>query len=187
MLSTLQGRRARITVAGNANFIPIRIINTQGTEAVALFDHRNDQAPTTNFLVESFTGNSHIIFPARPADTSPPQAIAFSIAGKTVESPTECDLSLLHEKLPITLKFKFRKTKTFAIAGGDLGMAILLDEKIPPQSKIEVTITEDNRSIETEGFITHLIPRGNSFLAIYRFNGLPRVTTMYWSRILKAG
>lgn len=187
MLSSLQGRRARITVAGNANFIPIKIINTQGNEAVALFEHRNDQAPTTPFLVESFNNNSHLIFPARPAESSPPQAIAFTLAGNSISSPTDCDLAILHEKIPIEIKFKFKKTKTFAIAGGDQGMAILLDQEIPPQSKVEVTITEDDHSIETEGFITHSIPRGKGFLAIYRFNGLPRVTMMYWSRILKAG
>ncbi|MFM9872817.1 MAG: hypothetical protein ACKVQS_05055 [Fimbriimonadaceae bacterium] len=187
MLSSLQGRRARLTVAGNANYIPIKIVNANGIEAVAIFEHRSDTAPTTQFLVESFTKSSHVIFPARPAESSPPQAIAFSVAGKSVESPTECDLALLHEKLPVEVKFKFKKRKTFVIAGGELGMAILLDEEIPPQSKIEVTITEDEHSIQTEGFITHSIPRGKGFLAIYRFSVLPRVTMMYWSRILKAG
>jgi|GEM_PF-5749511 len=187
MLSQLQGKRARVTVAENGEIIPIKIINSNERQAVATFEHRTFQVPQGAFLVESFTGKSHVIFSARAAEISPAQAIAFNITGKAIESPTECELTLLSEKLPVELKYKFKKTKTFVIAGGEQGMAILLDQEIPPQSKIELTIVEDDRSIETEGYITHSISRGKGFLAIYRFTVLPRVTMMYWNRILKAG
>ncbi len=187
MLSKLQGKRARVTVAESGEIIPIKIINTNDKDAVATFEQRGTAIPNGTFLVESFTQETHIIFSASASEKSPSNAIAFSLTGKTIESPTECDLALLNEKLQVELKFKFKKTKTFVIAGGEQGMAILLDQEIPPQSKIELTIVEEDRSIQTEGYITHSIPRGKGFLAIYRFSVLPRVTMMYWNRILKAG
>lgn len=165
----------------------MRVVNSSSREAVALLEKVDMAKPTGSVIVEVFADQKYLIFPAELATDAPASAVVLQLAGKTMESETGAEFSLLMERLPVVVKFQFKRTKTHIIGGGPDGMAIILDKEIPVNSKVEVTIDDDGRMIETEGFITHLYKRGKGYLAIYRFIDMARVTGMYWNRLLKSG
>lgn len=187
MLSRLRGHRARLTLVQSGETVPVRVVNSEGDEAVAILEHRDHAQPHGSVIVEVFADQKYLIFPAEIGKDAPPQAVVFRTTGKGNEAETGAEFSLLFERLPVIVKFNFKKIKTHIIGGGPEGMAIMLDAAIPANTKVEVTIDDDGRLIETEGYITHLHKRGKGFMAIYMFTDMPRVTSMYWNRILKSG
>lgn len=186
MLTSLAGKRARITVIETGATIPVKILNTVGTEAVCTPEFRHSNNAQGKLIVESYSEKNHIIFPAQTRDFPAEKGILFQALSQPIIQPTDTELSFFLNKVPVQIKHNFKKIITTAVAGGPEGMAIELSAEIPAQTKLPLTILEEGREIETEGYVTHCHPKGKQFIAIYRFAGLSRVESMYWNRLVKS-
>jgi hypothetical protein len=185
MLEKLTGKRARLTVIETGAIVPAKLLNVVEDDMVFNLELRDSAPPHGKLIVEMFSADRHLLFPAQVGAALRPDTVSVRGIGSVVEHATDTDLNIFLAKVPVEFKLNYRTVKTFAVAGGEGGMAIELTEAIPAQTTLAITVIEDERRITTEGYVTVCHARGKGFLAIFRFAGLSRVEMMYWNRLVR--